>query len=103
MSGFDPDAWQDMLRTPNPDDDVPITMTYHQALKCAALVDAFVQGHEGYRDEVRMVGAFLRAAAFGVGRGAPARIRIRPSVEDAWAVIDAAPWPRSGPPRDQHA
>ncbi|GIG29269.1 hypothetical protein [Cellulomonas marina] len=99
MTGFDPDEWQDTVREPQPHDNVPVAVTYLQALKCSALVDAYVQGHLGYEDDVRMVALFWRAVAARTVHGP--HMVMRPSVEDAWAQIDAAPWPLSGPPRPQ--
>lgn len=99
MSGFDPDDWQETVRSPQPDDETPVGVTYYQALKCAAIVDAFALGHIGYLEDARMVARFLQAAAAAAVH--PGHLAMRPSLEETWEQIDRAPWPLPGPPRAQ--
>lgn len=98
MTHFDPDERQQVIADPQPDDRKLVLMTYLQALKCAAVIDAATDGHEAYQDALALVNAFLRAVAVEGVRGAGV---IRPSSQEAWRVLDELPWPVSGPPRSQ--
>lgn len=74
------------------DSDVANIMA-HQAQKCAAILEAYVDGQALYREHVNTVAQFLKAAAMEAALGMG---NYRPSSITIWQEIDHLPWPRSG-------
>lgn len=95
----DPDERQALLRDPIAGDDNPAALTAYQAQKCAAIVDAYNQGHDGWSEHVRTVVKFLHAAA--IEGATKTALSIRPSTADLWPILDALPWPPAGSPAPQ--
>lgn len=94
----DPDARQGLIDTPQPGDDAPAAITHLQAMKCAAIIDAYTQGHIGYTDATRAVVKFLQVAAIE-GTDGPGTCQL--TAAELWAELKDYPWPAPGPPRPQ--
>lgn len=89
--------WQKIVHDPQEDDERPAPLTRFQALKCAAIAGAVVDGHEGYLPALRDVEAFLQSLAAETGR---ISYRGMTSTE-GWERVNSWPWPRVGGPRPQ--
>lgn len=90
------EAYQKLTDGPQPEDNLPVSLTYRQVQKIAAIVGAAQCGHKGYFDRLIDVTKFLNASAMGAaGAG------VRPSAAEVWAGIEDAPWPPKGAPRPQ--
>jgi hypothetical protein len=83
---------QQVIREPQPLDDVPVKLTRYQAHKSAAIAGAVAAGHLGYLPALRDVEDLLHAAA-----AEAAGITTRPASGDAWQRVDSWPWPQPGP------
>lgn len=74
MSDVDPFDRQDLLNERHEGDDALVAVTHFQAMKCAAVINAGLDGHTVYADASRTVARFFQAAtleadvAFGVMR-----------------------------------
>ena len=99
MSIPDPAERQDIINEPQEHDNDSVAITYIQAMKCAAIAGALARGHVGYADAGMAVEKFLQATAFDVIFGTG--VMPLDSAAEAWAEIQAAPWPAAGAPREQ--
>jgi hypothetical protein len=89
--------WQKLVHHPQEDDEWLVPLTRFQALKCAAIAGAVVEGHEGYLSALRDVEAFLQSLAVETGR-----ISCQGTTStEWWERVDSWPWPRVGGPRPQ--
>ena len=89
----DPEEREKLIRQSQPQDDDPVAMTHIQAMKCAAIVEAFLDGQELLGPSVEDVVMFLRAAAM---EGSHGRGVMKPSTTEMWAALDELPWPPPG-------
>ncbi|WP_131881621.1 hypothetical protein [Curtobacterium sp. PhB191] len=81
-------------------DDAPVTLTFRQVQKLAAIIDAARQGQTAYADQLDKVTWFLNVAALEANPRIDAQNSR--SAEELWAEIDSSvPWPLHGPPRAQ--
>jgi hypothetical protein len=97
VSAIDPDEIDRWKREPQKWDDDPVPITHLQMLKIANIVDAAGKGHVGYLDELGWVSQLLQLRVMEVA-GKPHLAKAR---EEAWARLDALPWPPEGPPKPQ--
>lgn len=93
---MNPQERDDYLNELRPEDSRPANITTFQAMKCAAILSAYQDGHEGWSDAVDDVSRFLEAAA-AEGGGAV----INPSSAQIWERIAELPFPPVGPPKPQ--
>lgn len=77
----------------------PAKLTAVQAQKCAAILEAYIDGQTLYKDAVNTVAQFLKAAALegSLGRGGFSR----PSTSALWEHLDVLGWPRHGGSQSQ--
>jgi len=80
-------------------DGSPAHITAYQVQKCAAIIQAYRDGHDLWGPQVEIVVAFLQAAAV---EGISSPGIIRPGTEELWNKIHALPWPPSGSPKLAH-
>lgn len=86
-------------RQPLDGDTNPAKLTAVQAQKCAAVLEAYIDGQTLYEDAVNTVAQFLKAAAL---EGALGRSGFsRPSASALWQHLDALGWPRHGGSQSQ--
>jgi hypothetical protein len=97
MSTPDTDEIQRKIKKPQAIDNAPTAITHIQAMKCAAIIGAILDGHDGFKEVGGTVIKFLQAAAIEANGGEP----MHPTSRESWSIIDAAVWPRSGRPRPQ--
>lgn len=91
------EAYQKSTDGPQPEDNLPVTLTFRQVQKIAAIVDAARNGHKGYFDHLMDVTRFLNVSAMEA-----AGVGVKPSSAEVWAGIESkAPWPPHGAPRPQ--
>lgn len=98
LPAWDPERRERDLRSEIPGDENPVPLTSVQVLKCAAIIDAYNNGHQILRPLVDDVIAFLQGTAVVAAGDKP---QFGTPLEERWSRIDAAPWPQSGPPRAQ--
>lgn len=96
---IDPDETEALRRQPLDGDNDPPALTSYQTRRCATIIDAYMNGHDGWHQHVHTVVAFLHAAATEGATGGRA-VMSRPTSE-LWPLIDALPWPPSGGPQPQ--
>lgn len=90
--------YQYIAERPLPRDNVTVELTARLAEKCAAIVDAHLKGHQLYDQHVRLVTTYLSRLAHEARN--PHAVTACGTAALA-AAIEAAPWPRSGPPKTQ--
>jgi len=92
------DRYQELTDAPQPEDGLPVSLTFRQVQKIAAIVDAARLGHDNYFDILKDVTKFLNAAAMEAVPG----VGMKPTAAEVWAGIDSTvPWPLHGAPRSQ--
>lgn len=67
----DPDHVDAVKRQRLDGDDHPAHITAYQAQKCAAIVEAYVDGQTLYQEHVNVVAQFLKTAALEAALGVP--------------------------------
>lgn len=100
MGALDPDKYQELLNARDELDDVPVSITRHQAQKCAAIITAGQAGHGAYAEATDVVARYLQALALDV---LPGTARIPTGSAALWQLLEDLPWPAPGPPADQPA
>lgn len=90
FNSFDVDA---IKRERLEGDDRPLDVVAYQAQKCAAIIEAYVDGQTLYYEYVDLVATFMKAAALEAALGVG---YARPSAESVWQQLDALEWPRHG-------
>lgn len=98
MADFDPDERQRIILTPQAGDNAPVAITHLQAMRCAAVVQAVMDGHVGYETSARDVVRFLQIAAIEADDGEGV---VDQTAAEVWAKIEELPWPPAGPPQPQ--
>lgn len=96
---LDPDEQDALRRRPLEGDDNAPALTSYQVRRCATIIDAYLDGHEGWREHVETVVQFLHAAA--TEGGSEGRIIMSQPTAKLWPIIDDLPWPPSGRPKSQ--
>lgn len=81
---------------PRHGDDDPVALTVRQAQKIAAIMGAVARGYSGYVDALREASWFLDCV---VAEARPERMHASTTAAEAWARVDAWPWPRPGDPK----
>src|SRR5699024_3288776 len=90
----------DALKSQSLDGDAnPANLTAYQAQKCAAILEAYLDGQTLYREQINTVAQFLKAAAVEGALGGSGYYR--PASSTLWQDLDALSWPRSGGPQSQ--
>lgn len=90
----------DALKSQPLDGDMnPAKITAYQAQKCAAILEAYIDGQALYRQQVNAVAQFLKAAAVEGALGSSGHYR--PTASTIWQDLDQLSWPRSGAPQSQ--
>lgn len=97
MSTPDPDERQNIINETQAIDNAPTAITHIQAMKCAAIIGAILDGHDGFKEVGGTVVKFLQAAAIEANGGES----MHPTSRESWSIIDAAVWPMPGRPRPQ--
>lgn len=92
----DPEDYDAYQRTPSPGDDNLAVLTSYQARKCAAIIQAHLDGHQLWEPHAQDAVAFLHAAATE-GQG----IVVSPATAELWPGLQALPWPPIGGPKPQ--
>jgi len=92
------EQYQAAVDARRPDDDAPVQISSRQALKLAAIMDAVAAGHVGFTDALR-AGAWFLQCANAESPHVGDRMRMSMTAEEAWARVEAYPWPRGGAPR----
>lgn len=94
----DPEHIDAVKRQPLEGDDNPAHITAYQAQKCAAILEAYVDGQTLYQEHVNVVAQFLKTAALEAALGEG---HSRPSAQIIWESLDQLAWPRHGGPQPQ--
>lgn len=98
MSDVDPMERQDFLNERHEGDGGRVAVTHFQAMKCAAIITAGLDGHTAYAEATRTVARFLQASAMQADAGYDI---MRPTAAELWRDIDGLPWPAHGGPTPQ--
>lgn len=98
MGALDPDKYQELLNARDELDDVPVSITRHQAQKCATIITAGQAGHTAYTEATDVVARDLQAIAVEV---LPGTSRIPTGSAALWRILEDLQWPAPGPPADQ--
>lgn len=93
---MDPQERDKHLNKKSPEDYNPANINVFQARKCAQILSAYQDGHEGWRGAVDNIYRFLDAAA-SEGAG----ISMSPSSAQVWDRLDELPFAPIGPPKPQ--
>ena len=88
--------YQRTVDGPRQGDDDPVVLTVRQAQKIAAIMDAVAHGYSSYVDALRAANWFLDCV---VAEARPGRAHTSMTAAEAWARVDASPWPRPGAPK----
>ncbi|PZS30211.1 MAG: hypothetical protein DLM59_11535 [Pseudonocardiales bacterium] len=81
------EAFQRQVMEPQPDDEDLVALTKFQAQKCAVIIEAWAaKGNELWRDGALAVAQYLSVLTVPEGC-------IVPTPQQAWATIEALPWP----------
>ena len=91
--------FQETVSQPQAGDDAPVQLTRRQAQKISAIMGAVCRGQDAYLDALRAASWFLDCAQLEADPHPHARTSI--TAAEAWARVDAYPWPRPGGPRTQ--
>lgn len=94
----DPDDLDEIKRQTSEGDTNSAKITAYQAQKCAAILEAYVDGQVLYREHVNIIAQFFKAAAIegSLGHGYS-----RPAAQSFWRQLDQLAWPRHGGPQPQ--
>ena len=79
-------------------DEKTVHITAYQAQKCAAIVEAYVDGQDLYREHVNVVAKFFKAAALEAALGEGYS---QPTAQTIWEILEQLAWPRQGGPQPQ--
>ena len=98
VSDMDPLDRQDLFNERHEGDGAPVAVNHFQAMKCAAVIQAGLDGHTVYAEASRTVARFLQASAMEADAGYDI---MRPTAAELWRDIDDLPWPLHGGPAPQ--
>ena len=98
VSDMDPFERQGYLNECHEGDGALVAVTHFQAMKCAAIITAGLDGHTVYAEASRTVARFLQASAMEADAGHGI---MWPSAAELWRDIDELPWPLQGGPAPQ--
>ena len=89
----DPDDVDAVKRRQLKGDDNAVSTTAYQAQKCAAILEAYVDGQTLYFNYVNSAAQFLKISALEILLG---KENIYPSVQSIWEHLDDISWPHHG-------
>jgi hypothetical protein len=93
---MDPSEYKAVQQQHSPGDNNPVRLTVLQAQKCAAIIQAYCDGHLLWADHLPLVVKLLQVAAVegSVGVGT-----VSPTTSELWDKIRDLPWPPIGDPK----
>lgn len=89
----DPDDVDAVKRRRLKGDDNAVRINAYQAQKCAAILEAYIDGQTLYFEYVNSVAQFLKISALETLLG---KDNIHPSAQSIWAHLDDISWPHHG-------